>query len=284
LLKTYYQLTKPGIVYGNVLTAAAGFLLASKLHVHYVLLLATLIGTALVIAAACVFNNYIDRGIDDKMERTKKRALVMRTLPARDALIFATILGSVGFLLLGFKTNGWCLAIGAVGFGVYIVLYGMSKRRSVHGTLVGSIAGAAPVMAGYCAVTDRVDSGAIILFLSLACWQMPHFYAIAMYRFRDYKAAGLPVLPVKKSPKEAKIQIVCYIAAFTIATTMLTVFGYTGYVYLAVMLIASVSWLVVGIQGFKRSDDAVWARKMFLYSLLIIMVFSLMISIGSRLP
>jgi len=106
VLKAYYQLTKPGIIYGNILTATAGFLFATKLrHIHIGLLLATLIGTALVIAAACVFNNYIDRGIDKKMARTKKRALVQGAIPARNALVYATVLVLAGFGVLIAKTN-----------------------------------------------------------------------------------------------------------------------------------------------------------------------------------
>src|SRR6266581_790040 len=96
-VKTYYRLTKPGIIYGNVLTATAGFLLASKGHVDFWRLVATIAGISLVIASACVFNNYIDRGIDKKMARTKKRALVRGIISPQTALIYAVALGLMGF-------------------------------------------------------------------------------------------------------------------------------------------------------------------------------------------
>jgi len=284
LLKTYYHLTKPGIIYGNALTATAGFLLASKGHVKVWLLIATIMGTSLVIASACVFNNYIDRGIDKKMARTNKRALVSGLVTGQNAVIYATLLGVAGFLILAVYVNLLVVGIGLAALLDYVVLYGIAKRRSVHGTLVGSVAGAAPVVAGYCAVTDRLDGGALILFLILAVWQMPHFYAIAMYRFDDYSAAGLPVLPNKKGMKNAKLQILLYITAFIIATVLLTVFGYTGYTSLVVMALLGVAWLWLGMQGFKASDDKLWARKMFFFSLVIILSLSIMMSVGPLLP
>ena len=282
--KNYYRLTKPGIIYGNLLTATAGFLLASAGHVDLWLLLATLAGTSLVIASACSFNNYIDRGLDAKMTRTKRRALVQGAIRGRDALIFASILGLAGFLVLGLWVNAVVFGIGLAAFIDYIALYGLAKRRSVHGTLVGSIAGAAPVVAGYCTVTDRFDGGALILFLILALWQMPHFYAIAMYRFDDYKAAGLPVLPVKAGSRAAKTQIVLYITAFIAANVLLSIFGYTGYAYLIIMTLLGLSWLRLGLQGFKAANDKRWARQMFFYSLIIILSLSVMLSVGPLLP
>jgi protoheme IX farnesyltransferase len=284
LIKTYYTLTKPGIIYGNALTAAAGFLLASKGHVDGWLLLATVAGTSLVIASACVFNNYIDRAIDAKMARTSKRALVEGTVKGRNAIIYATFLGLGGFLVLAVDTNLLVVGIGLVALFDYVVLYGLAKRRSVHGTLVGSIAGAAPVVAGYCAVTGRFDTGAIILFLILASWQMPHFYAIAMYRFNDYKTASLPVLPVKSGVQAAKIQILLYIVAFIAANALLSAFGYTGYTYLIIMTLLGLAWLWKGLQGFKTNADRLWARQMFFFSLVIILSLSIMLSASPLLP
>ncbi len=284
LIKTYYALTKPGIIYGNAVTAIGGFLLASKQQVNLGLLIATIAGTSLVIASGCVYNNYLDRGIDAKMARTKKRALVQGMITTRSALLYATALGLVGFLVLGLYTNTLTTWLGLAALVVYVVFYGIGKRRSVHGTLIGSVAGAAPPVASYTAVTGRLDSGALLLFLILVCWQMPHFYAIAIYRLKDYKAAGLPVWPIKKGLKSTKIQMTLYIVAFMVATTMLSVFGYTGYTYLVVMLGLSLTWLWLGFQGFRVIDDRAWARKMFLFSLLVIVLLSLMWSIDGILP
>ncbi len=161
--KAYYQLTKPGIIYGNLLNTASGFLLASKWHFGFGLLLATLGGTALVIASACVINNFLDREIDAKMARTKKRALVSGSISGPRALICASLLGLLGFVILGVRTNRLTFGLGVLALFTYVVLYGIAKRRSVHGTVVGSIAGALPPVAGYTAVTNHLDSGALIL-------------------------------------------------------------------------------------------------------------------------
>lgn len=284
MIKTYYYLTKPGIIYANALTAAAGFLLASKGHVNFWLLVGAVVGTSLVIASACVFNNFIDQSIDEKMARTSKRALVSGQIKGQDAIIYGIILGLAGFVLLEAYTNLLVVAIGLAAIFDYVVLYGIAKRRSVHGTLVGSVAGAAPVVAGYCAVTGHLDAGALTLFLILACWQMPHFYAIAMYRFDDYKAAGLPVLPVKKGMENAKRQILLYTVAFILASTLLSVLGYVGYTYLVIMTGFGLFWLWLGIKGFKVADDKRWARKMFFFSLVVILALSIMLAVGPLLP
>lgn len=247
-------------------------------------MLATLAGTALVIASACVFNNYIDRSIDKSMTRTKKRALVTGFISGRGAIIYASLLGVIGFTLLVLFVNFLTAAIGLIAFIDYIVFYGLSKRRSVHGTIVGSISGSAPLVAGYTAVTDRLDGAALILFLIMTFWQMPHFYGIAMYRFKDYKTAGLPVLPVKRSMREAKIQTMLYIAAFLLSIAALTVYGYTGYTFLVVMVILALVWLGKGIQSFKKASDSIWGRQMFLFSLIVLLSLSVTLSMNALVP
>ena len=284
LFRTYYSLTKPGIVYGNILSVVAGYLFASKLHLNPRLFGATVGGTALVIASACVYNNYIDRKIDQKMARTKKRALVSGQVSARSAIIYATVLGMLGFTMLILYTKGLVVLVGAAAFADYVVLYGIAKRRTVYGTIVGSVSGSAPLVAGYVAVTNRLDAGALLLFLIMTCWQMPHFYAIAMYRFNDYKAAGLPVLPVARGMRTAKVHIVAYVAAFMLANIALTTSGYAGYSFVVVMTLLGLWWLVRGLRGFRALDDAAWARGMFLFSLLVVLGLSGMLAVGSALP
>lgn len=284
MFKTYYQLTKPGIIYGNALTAIGGFLFASKGHVNFWLLVSTLVGISLVIASACVINNYIDRDIDRIMTRTKKRALVIGMVIGRNALIYATVLGLLGFGILSIYTNKLTVIIGLVGYIDYIVLYGWAKRNSIYGTIVGSISGAMPIVAGYCAAVNRFDAGAMILFVILALWQMPHFYAIAMFRYDDYKNAKIPVWPVIKGMHTTKIQILLYIIAFLIAINLLTVRGYTGFTFLLIMSGLSLAWLYKGLTGFKASDDKKWARKMFFLSLIVILALSIMLCLDSLLP
>lgn len=284
MLKDYYYLTKPGIIYGNAINTTGGFLLASKGNVNFSLFLAVLVGTALVIASACVFNNYIDQEIDQKMARTKKRALVTGAITDGYALIFASLLGVFGFAVLTMFTNNLTVLIGLLAMLTYIVFYGIGKRRSVHGTLIGSFAGAAPPMAGYCAAAGYFDLGALLVGLILILWQMPHFYAIAMYRREDYANAGIPVLPVKKGLQITKLTIVMYIMSFTLATISLTIYGYTGFIFLIVMSSFGLGWLLLGLQDFNKNNHTEWARKMFHFSLIVILALSVMMSVGPLLP
>lgn len=283
MIKSYYFLTKPGIIYSNVLTAVGGFFLASKGNFNFLLFFVMAFGLSFVIASACVINNYIDRDIDSKMARTQKRALVKKTIPGKYALIYAAILGILGFSLLLFHTNILTAFIAFIGFFFYVVMYSFTKRSTIYGTMVGSISGAVPPVVGYCSVTNHIDVAAILLFFILVFWQMPHFYAIAIFRKEDYAAASIPVLPIKKGIFQAKLQMFLYIIAFIIASSLLTVFRYTGFVYLVVMVTLGLMWLGLAIRGFRINDDKKWARKMFFFSLVIILTFSVLLSFTALL-
>ena len=284
MLRNYYNLTKPGIIRGNAVTAVAGFLLASKGHINFGLLLASLGGLLLIIASACVFNNYVDRDIDRLMARTKHRALAAGEIAGKTALIYAGLLGLAGAALLALYTNLLTLAIALLGFFFYVVIYGFFKRRSVYGTIVGSVSGATPPVVGYCAVTNHFDSAAAILFMILVFWQMPHFYAIAMYRRDDYAIARIPVLPIKKGMHAAKLQILLYIIAFTIAAAALSLFDHAGYTYLVVAVFLGLTWLGFGLKNFSNDSDKFWGRKMFFVSLFVITALSIVISLNAWLP
>jgi len=284
-LNDYYQLTKPGVLYGNVLTAAAGFLLAARGHVDLLLFVATMVGMTLVIASACVLNNYLDQDIDRIMARTKSRPSVTGAVKGSYMRIYATILGVVGIAVLSLWTNWLVVAIGIVGFVTYVWLYGaLSKRRSIHGTLVGSISGAMPIVAGYAAVSGEIDAGLVIVFLILFFWQFPEFFSIAIYRRKEYAAANIPVMPVVEGVCSTIIQIFIYTILYVMSTLALTIFGYTGYIYLIVMTLIGGYWIWLGYLGFHAQDADVWARRMFKFSMITILVLCLMLSVGPILP
>lgn len=282
--RTYYQLAKPGIIYGNAVSAVAGFFLASQGSFHGVIFLAMLLGVSLVIGSGCVFNNYLDREIDRRMARTKKRAFVAGDITPDTALTYGAFLGLTGIIVLALFCNVLTATIGVFSWFMYVVVYGHAKRRTVHGTLVGSIAGAMPIVGGYTAVTGQLDRGALLLFLILALWQMPHFFGITLYRIKDYEAAGLPVLPLVRGVAATKTTMLWYVAAFTVAATLLTFTGYTGYTYLTVALLLGLSWLWTGLKTLKTSGDAVWGRRMFRVSLIVLVVLCTVISLDSLLP
>ncbi len=278
-MREYYQLVKPGIIFGNSVTAAAGFALASKGKLLDPLFLMMLVGLSLIIASACICNNYIDRKIDEKMARTKNRPLVKGVISVKKAFSLALLFLLGGSALLGWGINLLTLFLALVGFAVYVGVYSFLKPHSSQATLIGSVAGAIPPVVGYCAKIDHLDGAAFLLFAIVFLWQMPHFFAIALYRIDEYAAAAIPILPLKRGVERTKIQMVLYIGALLGATALLTFEGYTGYAYLIVSVLLTLLWLGLGLKGLKAGNDRRWARQMFLFSLVVIMGLSVMISV-----
>lgn len=284
-LKAYYQLTKPGVLYGNVFTAVAGFFLAAAGRVDWWLFLATLVGMTLVVASACVINNFLDIDIDSKMTRTKQRPSVTHAVPGRAIVAYSIMLGLLGFIILALWTNWLVVAVGIIGWVTYVWIYGAwSKRQSIHGTLIGAISGAMPVVGGYVAVTGRIDIGAVLVFLIMFFWQFPEFYSIAIYRKDEYAAAHVPVMTVVKGVRSTAIQIYVYTVLYVLATLGLTFAGYTGLVYFAVMLIVGAQWIWVAMSGMRSGPHEAWARRMFKLSMINVLVLCVMLGIGPLLP
>ncbi len=281
-IKTYIKLTKPGIIMGNAITAAAGFMLASRNYFNPWLFLAALGGLSLIVGAGCVLNNYMDRDTDKKMTRTQNRALATGAVSTKNALIFGVALLAIGSAALILFTNMLTLSVALAGFVIYVFFYGLLKYRTIYGTEIGSVAGAVPPVVGYCAVSQQFDGGALLLFLIIALWQMPHFFAIALYRSKEYAAASIPVLPLVKGINITKIRMALYTVAFIASTILLTFFGYTGYAYLSVSVILGVIWLALCIKGFKAVSNEKWAHKMFRYSLIVVTILCIMISVDAK--
>ena len=288
-LKAYYWLAKPGIVYGNALTVIAGAFFGAAVmgQLDLVHFLAVLVGTSLVIASACAVNNVIDRDIDRRMKRTQWRAMVTGAITPKAGLVYGTVLGILGFAVLIFLTNWLTVVLGAIAYVFYVVIYGIAKRASEHGTLVGTIPGALPPVAGYAAMTNHLDVAMAIIFVMLVFWQMVHFYAIAIYRRKDYKAAGVPVITVARGTRPALIQMVAYAAGFLVASLLLAYAGYTHWVYTIVMAIVGVWWLVDCIRAFRYKEGKAlegYAKRVFFESLFVNIAMCAMIAVGAYLP
>lgn len=283
-IKQFYHLTKPGIVYGNSLSVTAGYFFGSLNSAHFYTYLAVLVGAALIIGSACVANNYIDQDIDRLMTRTKNRAVVTGAVSGAQALIFSGVLIALGSFILLNYTNFLTFYIGIAGWFWYVIIYGLAKRKTPHSTLVGSVCGATPPVIGYAAAVNRLDITAALLFLILVFWQMPHFYAIAIFRMKEYAAAKIPVLPIKKGVRATKSQMIVYMVAFTLAAASLHFLSYGGWLYLIIVLGLGTYWLNLGIKGWQTKDSTAWARKVFGASLIILLVFCTTISLEAILP
>ncbi|MCU4412596.1 heme o synthase [Acinetobacter sp. WU_MDCI_Axc73] len=285
MLKKYLFLTKPGILFGNFITTLGGFFLAAQGHVDFLLLILTLLGTTLVVASGCVVNNVIDQDIDQKMQRTQNRALVKKTISPSVALVYASVLGVIGFSILWFKVNSYSFLFAVIGFVVYVGFYSLwSKRTTIHQTVIGSISGASPPVIGYVAVTNEFDVAALLIFLAYGLWQMPHSWAIAIYRFDDYQNAGIPILPVARSIFRTKVECVIYIVLFAAVLNGLYCFGYTNVFFLITFNALTAYWLYLSLIGFKAENDQIWAKRFFLYSVILITLLSVSFSFTYHSP
>lgn len=284
MVKTYISLTKPGIIWGNLIAATGGFMLAAQGNPDIFLYLVTMLGIALVIASGCVFNNVIDADIDAHMERTNDRAMVIGSVPVNSALGFALLLSALGFYLIAHFTNPITLAVSAFGFFAYVVLYTlMYKRSSVHGTVVGSLSGASPPTMGYLSVTGQFDVATALIFLGFCAWQMPHSYAIGIFRDNDFRQSRIPLLPIVKGLNVCRQYMLVYVVVFWLMILAMFAYKYIGIISLLVMSCISGYWLyqIHALYQPETTDfiAATWGKKMFITSIFAITLFSIVISI-----
>jgi heme o synthase len=268
-VKDFLALIKIGIVNSNMITVFTGLFLAMQLNglhfLHHIdVLFYTLFGTGLIIAGSAALNNLIDRDIDPVMSRTKQRPTVTGRFKAPAVLALALafiILGEALLFTASTAAGFWGLA----GILSYVVLYSMwSKRKHVGNTVVGSISGAIPPLIGWAAIEPSLGLGAWALFLIMFIWQPPHFYALAMRRTEEYRAANIPMLPVVKGFARTKKSMLFWVLLLFPLPFLLSELGVV-FIILATLL--NIGWLYLAIKGFKAKDDMKWATKMFVYSL-----------------
>lgn len=273
----YVQLTKPGIIMGNLLTAFGGFMIARPQSSWICLLGWMLLGLACVIGSACAFNNIIDVDLDKTMARTAKRPLPQGQIGSGSAALLGSCLLMIGAALLFSCVNTLTMVLAICGWMLYVGVYSLMKYTTSFATWMGSIAGAIPPVVGYTAATNQLDIIALILFLIVACWQMPHFLAIGIFRIEDYAKANIPILPCILHFSITKGHMLCYLLGFSLGCWMLYCVADLSALFLAVMGSIGIVWLQVAIQGFYTREDKKWAKKMFLYSLVAITAFSLIL-------
>lgn len=270
--KDFVYLAKPGILISNMIAAFGGYWLAWGASGHgefnLPLMIYAMLGTLLVMASGCVLNNYLDRDLDMKMARTRKRALPAGVLEPKVVVWYGMVLGAAGLLLLYFGANPLSALLGAIGLFVYVVVYtAWLKRTSPLSTTIGAISGAMPPVIGYCALTNELDMGAWLLFGILFFWQPPHFWALGMRRKEEYRTAGFPLLPVVRGNEITKLHMMRFLVMLVPVSLLLYFYGYAGIFYLAVSIALGLGWIFLGLAGFRRQDDDEWAKKMFVYSI-----------------
>lgn len=285
LWKDYLELTKPRVVALMILTSLIGMLLAVPGMVPLDVLIFGNLGIALVAGSAAAVNHYVDRRIDVHMARTQNRPLATGRLSSAEALGFAAVLGIIGTAILVVFANVLTalLTIAAlVGYAVIYTLY--LKRATPQNIVIGGLAGAAPPLLGWVAVTGEVHPYSLLLVLIIFAWTPPHFWALAVHRQEDYAKAEIPMLPVTHGEKYTVFNILLYTLLLLVVSLLPYVFGMFGWIYLVgALLLGSrfLYWAIVMIMGKMQGSG----MKTFQYSIWYLMIlFVVMLTDHYLLP
>ena len=253
----YLELTKPSVVWLILMSTAVGFYVGAAEPVSYLLLLHTLLGTALLAGGTGALNQWLEREADGKMRRTERRPLPAGRLQPPPALVFGVTVSVAGTLYLIWAVNLLSALLGLVTLATYLFLYTPLKTRTPLSTLVGAFPGAMPPLIGWAAAGNGMGIEALVLFAMLFLWQFPHFYAIAwMYR-EDYARAGILMLPVvEPDGVSTSRQVICYAALLVPLSAAPAVLGMAGSYYLAGALALSLGYLCAGLLLARRRTIA----------------------------
>ena len=271
-------LVKPRIMVMALLTAAGAMSLApGTIALDQALWL--LAGTALIVGAANTLNMWLERDIDCLMARTKDRPLPQRRLDARTALVFGAVQGALSLPALA-MVNLVTAGLGLVALLMYVGVYTPMKQRSHWATWIGAVPGALPALMGWTAATGHIELGGLAVFGVLFFWQVPHFHAIAMYRQRDYDAAGLKTLPGSRGVPAARREIGIYLVVQVAVSFLLVPLGVAGPVYAVTAAVLGLLVLVQGLPGVRQGSTK-WARNVFLTSIVYLpILFAVMVLDG----
>ena len=262
------RLCKPRVVSLIVFTAVIGmFLAVPGLPAARAVLFGSL-GIGLVAAAAAALNCLIEREIDAKMARTRARPLPTGLVTPRQTLSLAIGLGAVGLLLLYAEVNPLTMWLTLATFLGYAVVYTVIlKPLTPQNIVIGGLSGAMPPVLGWSAVTGEVSSNALLLLLIIFVWTPPHFWALALYRKREYAKAEIPMLPVTHGEHFTCVHILLYTVILTAVSLMPFASGMSGTVYLASALVLDGVFLRYAV-GLYRTFNARLAARTFRYSIL----------------
>ncbi len=242
--RDFLELTKPKVSLLIVFTAIVGMVLASPGMVPLPALIFGTLGIALASGSAAAFNHVLDRRIDEKMARTRRRPLPTGHLLKRHAVVFAVLLGVASTLILWPLVNGLTAALTFCSLIGYAMVYTMwLKRATPQNIVIGGAAGAAPPVLGWAAVTNSIDPHALLLFLIIFTWTPPHFWALAIARRDEYAKVGIPMLPVTHGIPYTRFQILLYTILLSLSTLLPYLTGMSGLIYLAAALALNARFL-----------------------------------------
>lgn len=281
LIRAYVTLTKPRIIVMLLFTALGGLFLASRGVPDLMTTLYVLVGGTLASGGANAINQSMDRDIDEAMQRTQARPVVLGIISPQHAMIFGIALNVVSFIVLAGLVNVLSAVLTLSATLFYVLVYTKAlKRTSTQNIVIGGAAGAIPPMVGWTAVTGAIGLPAMYLFAIVFFWTPPHFWALALLLKEDYARAKVPMLPVVAGVRETKKSILLYTVLMLALTSMFYATGAVGLIYISASAIAGILFIYYAWRLWKNSDIQ-GAKGLYLYSLLYLAILFTAIIVDS---
>ena len=268
ILRSYYHLCKPNVVFMMLITSLIGSLLATNgSNFNPLLILISLIGIGLCAASAAAINQVVDQKVDANMSRTSERPIPQGEISSSKAISFAIVIGLIGYAILYRYVNALTAYLTIASLIGYAIIYTVFlKRATPQNIVIGGLAGAAPPLLGWSSITGSIDPNALLLVLIIFAWTPPHFWALAIHRKDEYAKENIPMLPVTHGISFTKLQIILY----TIVMLLVSLFPYfvmmsgTFYLVSAIVLGSIFLWYAFRLYG---DDSNTLAMPTFQYSI-----------------
>ncbi|MEX1222467.1 MAG: heme o synthase [Idiomarina sp.] len=242
--RDYLELTKPRVVALLLLTAVVGMCLATPTLPSWAIIIPAFIGIGLMAGSAAAINHLVDRHIDAKMARTLRRPLPSGTLSPKRVLTFSAAIGTIGYIVLAVWVNTLTAVLTLASLVGYAIIYTMYlKRATPQNIVIGGLAGAAPPLLGWTAVTNELHAHAVLLVMIVFTWTPPHFWALAVHRAKDYAKADIPMLPVTHGVAFTKTCILLYTVLLAVVCMLPYLVGMSGVIYLVGVTILNLVFL-----------------------------------------
>ena len=270
--RDYLELCKPRVVMLMLLTVLVGMFLATPGWLPCITLIASLIGIGFCAGSAAAINHLVDKRIDAMMTRTQKRPVARGQISVKNALWFAVILGCGGLGILTFWVNPLTAGLTFLTLIGYAGVYtGYLKRATSQNIVIGGLAGAAPPLLGWTAVTNHLDPQSLLLVLIIFIWTPPHFWALAIYRFDEYRKAEIPMLPVMYGIPYTKLNVLLYTILLLVVSVLPFLVGMSGWFYLIGALVLGGRFMHWAIKLYRHEDVAI-AMRTFRFSIVYLMM------------
>lgn len=276
--RDYLELCKPRVVALMLLTVLVGMFLATPGGVPLFTVFATLIGIGFSAGSAAAINHLVDKRIDGVMARTKKRPVARGQISIGQALWFAFVLGILGIGILSIWVNALTAGLTFLSLIGYAGLYtGYLKRATAQNIVIGGLAGAAPPLLGWTAVTNHLDPQALLLVLIIFVWTPPHFWALSIYRFEDYQNAEIPMLPVIYGIPYTKLNVLLYTILLCVVSVLPYLVGMSGIIYLIGAILLGGRFMYWAIVLYRHEDarNAMFTFRFSIVYLMLLFIFLL---------